>query len=70
MQHNLAIASGRQEEDIENELENHAVDCVDQFYFGSVISAADESFWKKSLHQHSKEGVLYISFGQSDLTLA
>ena len=37
MQHNLAIISRQQEEDIENKLENHAVDCVDQFYFGRVI---------------------------------
>ena len=60
MQHYQAITSGRQEEDTDKELENYC-DYVDQFYIGRVISAADETFWMvKSLHQHSKEGVLYF----------
>ena len=60
MQHYQAITSGRQEEDIEKELDNYC-DYVDQFFIGRVISAADETFWMvKSLHQHSKEGVLYF----------
>ena len=55
-----AITSGRQVEDTENDLENYC-DYVDQFYIGRVISAADETFrMVKSLHQHSKEGVLYF----------
>ena len=60
MQHNLAITSGRQEEDIEKELENYfAVDYVDRFYISRVILAVDEGFWMvKSLYQYSR--VFYI----------
>ena len=59
-----AITSGRQEEDIEKELENYC-DYVDQFYIGRVISAADETFWMvKYLLLHSKEGVLYFLWSE------